>query len=46
MDIMQLIKHAGLLKTECELSELYEMLVNEFLVNIPADCDNPLIKEY
>ncbi|MCI35074.1 envelope-like protein, partial [Trifolium medium] len=28
------------------MSECYETLVREFLVNIPEDCDDPLSKEY
>ncbi|KAK2396314.1 hypothetical protein QL285_057971 [Trifolium repens] len=43
---MKLIKHVGLMKTVSGLGNCYEKLVKEFLVNIPADCDNPLSKEY
>jgi hypothetical protein len=43
---MKLIKHAGLMKTVSGLDKCYEKLVKEFLVNISADCDNPLSKGY
>ncbi|KAK2368401.1 hypothetical protein QL285_081598 [Trifolium repens] len=45
-EVMKLIKHAGLMKTVFGLSDCYEKVVKEFLVNIPAGCDNPLDKEY
>ncbi|XP_045810926.1 uncharacterized protein LOC123905365 [Trifolium pratense] len=45
-DIMSLIEEAGLIKTVSELGKCYEKLTREFLVNIPADCDNPLSSEY
>ncbi|MCI29571.1 envelope-like protein, partial [Trifolium medium] len=45
-EIVNLIKEAGLIKTVWGMGECYEMLVREFLVNIPEDCDNPLSKEY
>ncbi|MCH79488.1 envelope-like protein [Trifolium medium] len=45
-DIFDLIKDAGLLKTISEFSACYELLVKEFLVNIPEECDNPLSKDY
>ncbi|KAK2363074.1 hypothetical protein QL285_088088 [Trifolium repens] len=45
-EVMKLIKHAGLMKTVSGLSDCYEKVVKEFLVNIPAGCDNPLDKEY
>ena len=44
--VMNLIKEAGLIKTVCNLGECYEKLVKEFIVNIPAECDNPLSREY
>ncbi|WJX72534.1 hypothetical protein P8452_56403 [Trifolium repens] len=45
-EVMKLIKRAGLMKTVSGLSDCYEKVVKEFLVNIPAGCDNPLDKEY
>ncbi|XP_045791770.1 uncharacterized protein LOC123886497 [Trifolium pratense] len=45
-DILDYIKEAGLLKTVCDSSPCYELLVKEFLVNIPEECDNPLSKDY
>ncbi|XP_045791775.1 uncharacterized protein LOC123886504 [Trifolium pratense] len=45
-DILDYIKEAGLLKTVCDFSHCYELLVKEFLVNIPEECDNPLSKDY
>ena len=46
VDVMEMIKEAGLLKTVCNLGYCHEKLVKEFLVNIPEDCDNPLSQEY
>ncbi|CAJ2637486.1 unnamed protein product [Trifolium pratense] len=45
-DIFDYIKEVGLLKTVCDFSPCYELLVKEFLVNIPEECDNPLSKDY
>ncbi|XP_045791226.1 uncharacterized protein LOC123885934 [Trifolium pratense] len=45
-DIFHYIKEAGLLKTVGDFSPCYELLVKEFLVNIPEKCDNPLSKDY
>jgi hypothetical protein len=45
-DVIDLIKEAGLLKTVTKLGDCYEVLVKEFLVNIPEDCDNPLSLDY
>ncbi|MCH89740.1 envelope-like protein, partial [Trifolium medium] len=45
-EIVTLVKEAGLMKTVSGLSDCYEKLVREFLVNIPEDCDNHLSKEY
>ncbi|PNX63234.1 hypothetical protein L195_g061526, partial [Trifolium pratense] len=45
-DILDYIKEAGLLKTVCDFSPCYELLVKEFLVNISEECDNPLSKDY
>ncbi|WJX73267.1 hypothetical protein P8452_57071 [Trifolium repens] len=45
-EVMKLIKRAGLMKTVSGLSDCYEKVVKEFLVNILAGCDNPLDKEY
>ncbi|PNX59795.1 putative envelope-like protein, partial [Trifolium pratense] len=41
-DIVNLIEEAGLIKTVSELGKCYDKLTREFLVNIPADCDDPL----
>ncbi|CAJ2651661.1 unnamed protein product [Trifolium pratense] len=45
-DIFDYIKEAGLMKTVCDFSPCYELLVKEFFVNIPEECDNPLSKDY
>lgn len=45
-DVRELIKEARLMKTVCNLGDLYEKLVKEFLVNISNDCDNPISREY
>ncbi|XP_045822037.1 uncharacterized protein LOC123914921 [Trifolium pratense] len=45
-DIVNLIEEAGLMKTVSELGKCYDKLTREFLVNIPADCDDPLSPEY
>ncbi|PNX70685.1 hypothetical protein L195_g057641, partial [Trifolium pratense] len=45
-DIFDYIKEAGLLKTVYDFTPCYELLVKEFLVNIPEECDNPLSKDY
>jgi hypothetical protein len=45
-DVIDLIKETGLLKTVTKLGDCYEVLVKEFLVNIPEDCDNPLSSDY
>lgn len=34
------------MKTVCNLGDLYEKLVKEFLVNISNDCENPISREY
>ncbi|MCI57560.1 envelope-like protein, partial [Trifolium medium] len=44
VDVMKLIEKAGLKKTVLGVGECYKKLVKEFLVNIPADCDNPISK--
>ena len=44
--MVEIIKEAGLMKTVCNLGDCYEKFVKEFLVNILADCDNPLSSEY
>ncbi|MCI43803.1 envelope-like protein, partial [Trifolium medium] len=46
VDVMKLIEKAGLKRTILGLGECYEKLVKEFFVNIPADCYNPISKEY
>ena len=45
-EVMKLIKHAGLMKTVVGFIHCYEGLVKEFVVNIPADCDDKKSKEY
>ncbi|XP_045791401.1 uncharacterized protein LOC123886105 [Trifolium pratense] len=45
-DIVNLLEEAGLLNTVSKLGNCYDKLTREFLVNIPADCDNPLSPEY
>ncbi|XP_045797063.1 uncharacterized protein LOC123891267 [Trifolium pratense] len=45
-EIMDLINKAGLLKTVTGLGNCYEKLTREFLVNVTADCGNPLSSEY
>ncbi|KAK2401666.1 hypothetical protein QL285_051246 [Trifolium repens] len=46
IEVMELIKQAGLLKTVCGLGKCYEKLVKEFTVNIGEDCANRLSNEY
>jgi hypothetical protein len=41
VEIVDLIREAGLMKTVSKLGPCYEQLVKEFLVNIPEDCDDP-----
>ncbi|PNX62183.1 envelope-like protein, partial [Trifolium pratense] len=45
-DLVNLINEAGMIKAVSELGKCYEKLTREFLVNITADCDNPLSPEY
>lgn len=45
-DVVSLIENAGLMKSVIEFGKCYEMLVKEFIVNIPRDCDNKKSKEY
>ncbi|MCI43885.1 envelope-like protein, partial [Trifolium medium] len=45
-ELVCLITEAGLMKTVKGLGKCYEMLTKEFLVNIVADCDEPLSPEY
>ncbi|XP_045810321.1 uncharacterized protein LOC123904738 [Trifolium pratense] len=45
-DIVNLLEEAGLLNTVSKLGNCFDKLTREFLVNIPADCDNPLSPEY
>ncbi|CAJ2665174.1 unnamed protein product [Trifolium pratense] len=45
-DIVHLLEEAGLLNTVSKLGNCFDKLTREFLVNIPADCDNPLSPEY
>jgi hypothetical protein len=44
--IMKLVDKAGLKRSVSGFGNCYEMLVKEFIVNIPKDCDNPLSTEY
>jgi len=44
--VMKLIKSVGLMKTVSNLSDCYEKLVKEFLVNVYENCGNPLSREY
>ncbi|XP_045810736.1 uncharacterized protein LOC123905146 [Trifolium pratense] len=45
-DIVNLLEEAGLLNTVSKLGNCFDKLTREFLVNIPADCDNPLSPDY
>jgi hypothetical protein len=45
-EVVKLIKNAGLEKTVSNVGDCYEKLVKEFLVNIPADCDDPASNDY
>ncbi|XP_045798156.1 uncharacterized protein LOC123892411 [Trifolium pratense] len=45
-EVMDLINKAGLLKTVTGLGNCYEKLTREFLVNVTAECGNPLSSEY
>ncbi|XP_058746375.1 uncharacterized protein LOC131619279 [Vicia villosa] len=40
-EIMDLISAAGLIKTVTDFGKFYEVLVKEFVVNIPVDCAVP-----
>jgi len=44
--IMELINEAKLRRSVSSFCNCYEMLVKEFIVNIPKDYDNPLSSEY
>ncbi|XP_050896913.1 uncharacterized protein LOC127103724 [Lathyrus oleraceus] len=44
--VMKLIEHAGLMKSVTGFGKFYEVLVKEFIVNIPADCDNRKNKDF
>lgn len=43
---MELITHAGLLKTVTQFEKCYEYLVKDFIVNIHVDCADPRSKEF
>ncbi|XP_057418587.1 uncharacterized protein LOC130712791 [Lotus japonicus] len=45
-EIMEVISAAGLMKTVKDLGRCFDKLVKEFIVNIPADCDDASIAEY
>ncbi|XP_050896289.1 uncharacterized protein LOC127103034 [Lathyrus oleraceus] len=45
-EVVSLIENAGLMKSVDGFNKCYEMLVKEFIVNIPTDCDNKKSKEY
>lgn len=44
--VMNLINDAGLRKTDSGFGNCFEMLVKEFIVNIPKDCDSPMTKVF
>ncbi|XP_050876426.1 uncharacterized protein LOC127080137 [Lathyrus oleraceus] len=44
-DIMDLIQEVGLMKTVTQFSKCYEMLVNEFIVNLSEECADGKSKE-
>ena len=44
--VIKLIEHAGLMKSVTGFGKFYEVLVKEFIVNIPADCDNRKNKDF
>ncbi|XP_057443795.1 uncharacterized protein LOC130735945 [Lotus japonicus] len=43
---MEVVSTAGLLKTVKDLGRCFDKLVREFIVNIPADCDDASSTEY
>ncbi|XP_058741243.1 uncharacterized protein LOC131613605 [Vicia villosa] len=43
---MELIHHAGLMKTVANFSKCYEILVKEFIVNLSEDCVDGKSKEF
>ncbi|PNX88472.1 envelope-like protein, partial [Trifolium pratense] len=45
-ELVDLINEAGLMKTVTGLGKCYEMLTKEFLVNIQANCGEPLSPKY
>ncbi|XP_057432973.1 uncharacterized protein LOC130725801 [Lotus japonicus] len=45
-EIMEVISAAGLMKTVKDLGRCFDKLVREFIVNIPADCDDTSSAEY
>lgn len=45
-EVMKLIEHPGLTKSVTGFGKCYEVLVKEFIVNIPTDCDDNKVKEF
>lgn len=45
-EVMGLIQEVGLMKSVTGFGKCYEMLVKEFIVNIPKECDNKRSKEF
>ncbi|XP_057452432.1 uncharacterized protein LOC130744257 [Lotus japonicus] len=45
-DVMEVISAAGLMKILKDLGRCFDKLVREFIVNIPADCDDASSTEY
>ncbi|XP_057418311.1 uncharacterized protein LOC130712496 [Lotus japonicus] len=45
-EILDLLEHAGLMKTVKGLSKCFIQLIREFIVNITSDCDNEDSVEY
>ncbi|KAK2374492.1 hypothetical protein QL285_075449 [Trifolium repens] len=46
VEVVDLIREAGLMKTISKLGPCYEQIVKEFLVNIPEDCDDPASDDF
>ncbi|MCH81839.1 envelope-like protein, partial [Trifolium medium] len=45
-EVVDLIEDASLMKNVAGFGNCYEMLVKEFIINIPKDCDSKTSKEY
>lgn len=45
-EVVSLIDNAKLMNSVVRFRKCYEMLVKEFIMNIPTDCDNKKSKEY